>query len=455
MRALLAGAVCAAAAALLLRPAPGQEDALRQAFRSGRGVVRLPAGVIRITSELLIPSGSHDLEVIGSSAGTVLLAAPGFHGRAMIRCERSERITLRDFSIDGNRGALEQPQSLPPSNITFARFYRNNGILAESALDLIISGVRFRDVANYPVLVSRSRGVRITGVTVENSGSRNGSGKNNASGGILLEDGTSRFEVRGCELRNVRGNGIWTHSRFAAPRNSEGVIAANRFSTIGRDAVQVGHAVRVRVENNSGSYIGYPAAEVDIASGATPVAIDTAGNTAHCAYVGNQFSEVNGKFVDLDGFHDGEIRGNVFINRRPPEAYSQGNVGILFNDSHPHTRSNRIVVEDNLLDGVQFTGMFVIGPGNRIVNNRLLNLNMAHCNESRARFGCYNPPGDPRVLETGIYLGRGVLRPNPARDSVIEGNVIEGYKMRERCIAAAPGVDFAQNRIERNRCSDR
>ncbi len=454
MRVIGALAMLGALAAALLAPLPGREAAVREALRSGHGRVTLPAGEIQINSELVIPAGTHDLEVQGATAGTVLRAASGFHGRAVIHCERGERIRLSGFTIDGNRPALEQAASLPPSNIAFARFYRNNGILAENILGLTISGVRLREVANYPILVTRSQDVLVENVTVERSGSRNGSGKNNASGGILLEDGTSRFTVRGCTLSEVRGNGIWTHSRFASPRNSDGLIADNRFSEIGRDAVQVGHAVRIRVERNTGRYIGFPTTGVDMASGATPAALDTAGNTAFCIYASNHFEEINGKAIDLDGFHDGEIRGNVFVNRRPPEAYPHGNVGIVFNDSHPHTRSNHIVLEDNTLDGVLFGAIFVIGPGHRIANNRLLNLNMAHCNENRARFGCYNPPTDPDLLESGIYLGRGVLRPNPARDSVIEGNVISGYRMAQRCILAAPDVPKSTNRILGNRCVD-
>jgi len=454
LRVLLAVGILGAAGLVLLGPPLDREDAVRAALLAGHGVVELPAGLTEVSSELVIPAGSHDLEIRGAPGGTVLRASARFHGRAVIRCEPSARVTLRGFTIDGNRAALEQPLSLPPSNVTFARFYRNNGILADRVLNFTIRDVHLREVANYPVLVSRSRTVLIERVRIGDSGSRNAAGKNNASGGILLEDGTSGFTVRDCRLENVRGNGIWTHSRFASPRNASGLIAGNRFRMIGRDAVQVGHAVRVRVERNSGSFIGYPAEEVDMESGAIPAALDTAGDTAGCAYVDNRFEEINGKCIDLDGFHDGEIRGNRFVNRRPPDAYPHANVGIVFNDSHPHTRSNRITVEDNEIDGLLFTGIFVIGPGHRIVNNRLLNLNRAHCNENRARFGCYNPAGDPDLLQSGIYLGRGVLRPNPARESLIRDNLITGYRMRERCIVAAPGLDRRANLLEGNRCRD-
>ena len=73
-------------------------------------------------------------------------------------------------------------------------------------------------------------------------------GRNNASGGILLEEGTRDFEVRECIVRRVRGNAIWTHSNYFSPRNDGGVIAGNAIEDVARDAIQVGHATNMRVE---------------------------------------------------------------------------------------------------------------------------------------------------------------------------------------------------------------
>jgi len=100
-------------------------------------------------------------------------------------------------------------------------------------------------VVNFPILVSQSRKVRIASVTIDNSGSKNARGRNNLSGGILLEEGTSDFEVRASIFRGILGNALWTHSNFHAPRQQDGVFVMNEFYTIGRDAIQVGHATRV------------------------------------------------------------------------------------------------------------------------------------------------------------------------------------------------------------------
>ena len=49
--------------------------------------------------------------------------------------------------------------------------------------------------------------------TLSDSGSLNKKGRNNTSGGILLEEGTADFTVQNCVVENIRGNGVWTHSR--------------------------------------------------------------------------------------------------------------------------------------------------------------------------------------------------------------------------------------------------
>src|SRR5262249_48664241 len=163
----------------------------------------------------------------------------------------------------------------------------------------------FRGIGGFAVLATRSRHVMIDHVDVRDSGSRNGAGKNNTTGGVLLEEGTAEFRVAGCTFRDVLGNGVWAHSRYTHPRDRPGGNARNRLETIGRDAVQAGHAFDVRIEDNSGSEIGFPAEIVD----ATPAALDTAGNVERSVYAGNRFTHINGKCIDLDGFHDGEVRG--------------------------------------------------------------------------------------------------------------------------------------------------
>jgi hypothetical protein len=435
MKPLAALAISIAIAAAVLAPEP-------------RHLVQLPPGIVEVRSEMAIRGNT---EVVGAPSGTVLRVAAGFQGRAVI-VVRGNGVRLRDFTVDGNRQAIETRSGLPPSDQPFARFTLGNGVLAEDVHGLDVERVRFRNIAGFAVLVSRSHGVAIDRVRVADSGSRTPAGRNNSTGGILLEEGTADFRVTHSDLRNIRGNGVWTHSLYTSPRNARGLFFMNHFENVGRDALQVGHATDVRVDRNTGRRIGFPLEDVNMEDRAVPVALDTAGNVESCSYTRNRFEEIDGKCMDLDGFHDGEIRGNQCVNRAAPEHYRFGNYGIVMNNSNPDMQSRNIRIVDNTIDGPLFGGIFAIGTGHRIVHNRLLNLNTAHCNEDAARFGCYYGPGEPDMLRSGIYLGRGAERPAPANGNTIEDNEITGFQMDTRCIALAPGILPAWNVVRGNRC---
>src|SRR4051812_10394640 len=210
-----------------------------------RSVRMLPPGVTELHSEMIVEG-----ELAGHPSGSVLRMMPDFQGRAAIVVRGSAR--LRDFSIEGNLRTLELRTGLPPYNIPFPDFTRGNGILVEARDGVTIERVQFSEIAGFAVLVSRSRHVRIDHVRVRDSGSRNPAGLNNTTGGILFEGGTADFRVTNSEFRNIRGNGVWTHSIYTAPRNARGLFADNTFHTIGRDALQAGHAFDIRIERNSG-----------------------------------------------------------------------------------------------------------------------------------------------------------------------------------------------------------
>jgi hypothetical protein len=388
-----------------------------------------------------VPAGT---ELAGDPSGSILRAAPDFKGRALL-VVRGDGVRLRNFEIDGNRSHVGKNDSgLPPSDVSFAAFTAANGLLAGGVRDLRIDHLRLRNIAGFAILVSRSRGVTIDRVTIEDSGSHNSAGRNNATGGILLEEGTQDFSVTNSELRRIRGNGVWTHSLYASPRNARGRIALNQFAELGRDAIQVGHATEIEVDHNWGRDIGYPPEEVDVEGRAIPVAIDTAGNVDRSRYSANRFENINGKCIDLDGFHDGEIINNICRN--------SANYAIVMNNTNPDMQSQNIRVVENRVEGALFGGVFVIGTGNTVSGNQFLDLNRAHCNEEAARSGCYYSPGQPEMLEAGIYLGQGAERPAPAHGNTIRDNLITGYKMRERCIARSPDIAPQSNLVTGNRC---
>jgi hypothetical protein len=370
---------------------------------------------VEISSELILAPGAHDLEIVGNE--TRLKAADNFRGRAILVLENAERIYLHDFMLDGNRGKLAKPLEMAPPENAFRVWYPNNGVLANKVAGLEIERLELSDVVNFPILVSQSSKVRIASVTIDDSGSKNAKGRNNLSGGILFEEGTSDFEVRDSTFRNILGNALWTHSNFHAPRQQDGLFARNKFDTIGRDAIQVGHGTRVRVDGNTGVNIGYPVDVVDIENQGTPVAIDTAGNVDDSSYARNEFKEINGQCIDLDGFHDGIVEKNICTNNKGAEAYPFGGAAIVMNNTDPDTHSSNIEISGNVIEGSKFGGLFLMGSGSRIIDNVFRGLNLAHGDE-------------PEILASGVYLSRGLARLEETAGNMIHGNRIAGYKMK-------------------------
>jgi len=368
--------------------------------------------------------------------------------------ESVERVRLHDFEIDGNREKLAKPLEMAPPENAFRVWYPSNGVLANKVAGLEIERLRLVQVVNFPVLISQSSNVRISDVTIEDSGSKNARGRNNLSGGILIEEGSSDFEVSGSTFRGILGNALWTHSMSIAPRQKDGSFKGNHFDTIGRDAIQVGHATRVKVEDNAGVNIGFPLEAVDMDNLGTPVAIDTAGDVDSSVYVRNNFAEINGQCIDLDGFHDGAVQENRCINRKGAGDYPFGGFAIVMNNTHPNAHSDNIEISGNVIDGSKFGGLFLMGSRNKITGNQFLRLNLAGCNESAREFGCIYKPEEPEMLATGIYISRGVARTEDTRGNVIQGNRVSGHQMKSRCMKFGPGVSRESNSVASNACSD-
>jgi hypothetical protein len=378
-----------------------------------------------------------------ASVGGVYVLADDFAGEAAIVLDGVEGVTLRDFVVKGNRAKLAQRQELPPYDRTFASWFGAGGVLVRGGARVVIEKARFEEMAGFAVLASRVQGVTVREVTVVDSGSVKANKRNNTTGGVLIEDGSVDWEVSRCVFERVTGNGVWTHSRYTAPRNERGRIAGNRFREIGRDAVQVGHAVAVTVEANEGERIGYPKEVVDVEGGGTPVGVDTAGNVEGSRYVGNTFRDVNGKCIDLDGFHHGVIEGN--------RCYQLAHFGIVMNNTNPDMQSVGIRIVGNTIDGAPWGGIFVLGSGHVIERNVLRGMQRAHCSDP-ATAGCVFLAAEPDMLRSGIYLGERAERPAVTRGNRIVDNEISGWRMDRACVGYGPNVKRTENTVRGNRC---
>jgi hypothetical protein len=202
--------------------APQQKElAVRALLQQSTGVVELPAGNIEISRPLEIPVHAKRLEIRGSPSGSMIRAAPSFKGRALVYIRSGAGVRITSLTLAGNRDTQEKRLGIPPSDVAFSRFYEDNGVVAENVDGLEISGLTFRSIINFPIIVNGGKNVIIQDVKIEDCGSLKEDGRNNTTGGILLEEGTRNFTVKNCTLTRVGGNGIWTHSRREMPSKSD------------------------------------------------------------------------------------------------------------------------------------------------------------------------------------------------------------------------------------------
>jgi hypothetical protein len=428
-------------------------NAVQSALNRAQPIVELPAGQTRLDQPLVFPKGAHNIQLRGNPSGSTLVLNQGFKDAAAILIDDASNITLSGFSILGDRTDLKTDLNLPTREAAFADYYPANGIVVRASAAVTIRNVRFSRIRSFPVIINSASKGLIDSVTVEDSGTLNRDGHNNTTGGILLEEGSTNFEVRDSTLSRVTGNAIWTHSYARSPRQSDGIIRGNTISTVARDAIQIGHATRILVANNHGSQIGFPVDYVDFPGYATPVAIDTAGNVDGTTYRDNEFTAIAGQCIDLDGFHDGSVTGNTCTN--DPAAASQWlglHFGILFGNHDPAVTSANVIIARNSLRGFAYGGLFLIGEHNLIEANHFLDVNLAHCGTQPVLPKCNALTDQPDALRSGIYLSDDGGRPTTTRNNIIRDNVIEGFGMAQHCIAAKKTVSLKSNTISGNLC---
>jgi hypothetical protein len=246
LAAALALAVCAYAA---------DDTALRNALTARTGVVTLPSGEFEISREIVLPGDVHDLEIKG--ANTTLKASPEFRGRALLTIVNGKNIRIHNLSLDGNRDAVGRMFSLPNPGTMYARFVPANGIVAENATGLEIADIKATHIAGFAVLVNSGKGVRLHDIDVTASGGFNAQRRNNGAGGIVIEEGTTDFEIRRCAFGSIRGNGVTLRS------SDHGKIYENEFRSIAREAIKTDTVKAITIENNRMEQIGFPVEEVD------------------------------------------------------------------------------------------------------------------------------------------------------------------------------------------------
>jgi hypothetical protein len=433
-------------------------DTVRAELARGVSVVELPAGETHLDKPIVIPKGAKNIRLRGASGSRLIMDA-GFKGSAAIVADGVSNIALSGFAITGNRVELKSDWYLPLNEAAFADYYTDNGIVIRNSSNVTIEGVTISNIRAFPVIINATAKSLLDSVFIESSGTLNRDGHNNTTGGILIEEGSSGFEVRNSTVHRVSGNAIWTHSYARSPRQSDGLIRNNEIFGVARDAIQIGHATHVRVEKNKGDQIGFPVAEVDFAGQGTPVALDTAGNVDHSVYQENEFTNVAGQCIDLDGFHDGEVTDNKCVNKRTkvedPGTWIGLHFGILFGNHDPGMTSSNVLLKNNTVQGFAYGGLFLIGDHNTIVNNQFVNVDLADCGIPPVSAKCNAMLDQPDALRSGIYLSNDGGRPAVTRENTIRDNLIVGLTDKKLCVTAKPGVDLKANSVADNICYGR
>jgi len=378
---------------LLLAQTP--EARLRTALQAKTGAVTLPTGVIEISREITLPADAHDLNITGTN--TTIKASSTFRGRALIILPAGKNIAIHDLSLDGNRAAFPEPLGPPPPTAMLSRVVANNGIVAEGVQGLEIASLKATEIAGFPILINGGHNIHIRDAVITDSGTLDPAGHNNGSGGVVLEEGVTDFEIVHALVGKIRGNGIWIRSASsgAAVTAARGVISDSEFTILARAAIEISHATAITIENNTGHMIGFPGEEAVTSGAVLPTAISASGSVDHVAIRNNSFDEIAGRCLTLEGFNDGEVTGNT-------------------------------CAED------LFNAFVIRGTGNHITANHLTDLNHAHRDQ-------------PESLRAGIYLAVG------ASGNTLDGNDISGYGMAQHCVGG-PALDA--NKLSKNLCSD-
>jgi hypothetical protein len=369
------------------------ETHLRTLLRAKTGVVELPSGSIEITREIVLPADAHDLEIKG--ANTTLKAASSFRGRSLLSLPGGRNIKIHDLILDGNRAAFPQPVPPPQAAAMLSRIIANNGIVAENVAGLEIFRVDAKEFAGFPILIAAGSHSRIHDVRLMDSGSLDAAGHNNGTGGLVLEEGASDFEVTHALFGKIRGNGIWIRSTGTTA--AKGRIADSEFEVLARSAIEMNHASGITITGNTGHMIGFPGEEVVITGTVLPAALIASGAVDRATIQGNTFDQIAGRCMSLDGVSSSEIARNVCG------------------------------------DGL-FNALLIRGSANRVTGNRFTGMNTARRDQ-------------PESLRAGVYLAGG------ASGNTVEGNEIAGYGMARHCVGGPEGV-LAANTVANNACAD-
>jgi hypothetical protein len=320
--------------------APAFNAAIASANDKGRGVeIYAPGAIYALASRVEFPSGGVPIKLAGDGLATMFkrtgtLAA----GSGLFDVQGGTDIEFRSFVLDGDvttsAGVLYSTVAGDPM---LAALCANTSFwIHEGSKRIRFRGVTVQHTGGYGVLIDCAAGliedVRILDCLFQNNrphlfgtsggdlnyGSWTGGVYVHGDGRVYGQERVLRdFLVQGCTFRRNTGNCLWAHLLGLDELHSNFRWAGNHFEDIGLDGMLVGGVSGGVVEGNTVRRNGYICSDDTSAStpkylaGAYSVGLDTSGLVKGVAYKGNSFTSPNGAAMDLDGYADGVVSGNV------------------------------------------------------------------------------------------------------------------------------------------------
>ena len=100
------------------------------------GVIQLPDGVVRLSSELPTFTGVSNLTIRGSG-NTILEIPEGFAGRGALILKQARDVRIENLTILRNATQPPKPAEMAPPENAFRRWHKDNGILADEVDGLV------------------------------------------------------------------------------------------------------------------------------------------------------------------------------------------------------------------------------------------------------------------------------------------------------------------------------
>lgn len=327
------------------------QAAINQAGQQGGGVVILPARPFTM-GQVTIPVGP-PIWVMGQGPATMVTRRGNITPGQGLWDVYSSNFAMSDFLIDGGTTdpvgltygsgfstSLAASDPMAPSLTTNTSVWVHG-----SASGFRFQNMIFQHAGGYSILLDALTGT-ISDIDILNCWFRNNRptlfGKSTTpliygswNGGVFAKgDGRAltgarsgviqNFLVQGCRFERNTGNCLWSHNWGFQRFNSGFRWIGNRFLDTGLDAMLVTCVDNGVVAGNSLRRVGYTTINDTDKSvprwldGFSATGLDT-GVTKGVAYVGNSFLNVNGGFVDLDGYGEGSIDSNVCKVSLPDE----------------------------------------------------------------------------------------------------------------------------------------